>query len=266
MAPDEIEDIDDEADKEEEREPLNLKVKIDSPGACQRHITVTVPREDIERYFDKAFGELMPTANVPGFRAGRAPRKLVESRFRKDVAGQVKGSLLMDSLSQVTEEQKLAAISEPDIDVAAIELPDEGPLTFEFDIEVRPEFDLPNWKGLTIERPTRNFTSKDIDQELARLLASHGRLTPVDGPAAVGDYITANFTFKDGDEIVSEIRERSVRSGGGARVFRTERSTTSPGRWRASRPAKRGRCRFKWPTARRTSGSAASNAPPRSKF
>jgi trigger factor len=204
-------DAEDEGGEEEERQPLALDVKIDSPGACQRHVTVTIPRDDIERYFDKAFGDLMPTAAVPGFRAGRAPRKLVEHRFRKDVADQVKGSLLMDSLSQITEDQKLAAISEPDLDVEAVELPDEGPMTFEFDIEVRPEFDLPQWKGLTIERPVRQIAAKDIDQELQRHLASRGRLTPVDGPAAAGDYITANFTFKDGDEVVKEIRERTVR-------------------------------------------------------
>jgi trigger factor len=200
-----------DSEEQEEREPLKLEVQIASPGACQRHVTVTVPREDIERYFDKAFGDLMPTATVPGFRAGRAPRKLVEHRFRKDVADQVKGSLLMDSLSQITEDQKLAAISEPDLDVAAIEMPDEGPMTFEFDIEVRPEFDMPQWKGLTIERPMREISAKDIDQELQRLLASRGRLTPVDGPASPGDFITANFTFKDGDEVVNENRERTVR-------------------------------------------------------
>src|SRR5712671_1889749 len=102
MAPEDVEseetqnEAEGEASEEqEEREPLNLDVKIASPGSCQRHITVTVPREDIERYFDKAFGDLMPNATVPGFRAGRAPRKLVEHRFRKDVADQVKGSLLM---------------------------------------------------------------------------------------------------------------------------------------------------------------------------
>jgi trigger factor len=207
----EAEDADQDGAGQEEREPLKLDVKIDSPGACERHITVTIPRDDIERYFDKAFGELMPTATVPGFRAGRAPRKLVEHRFRKDVADQVKGSLLMDSLSQVTDEQKLAAISEPDLDPAAIELPDEGPMTFEFDIEVRPEFDLPQWKGLTIERPVRQISAKDIDQELERLLASRGRLAPVNGPASPGDYITANFSFKDGDEVVTEMREKTVK-------------------------------------------------------
>ncbi|HEV2968938.1 MAG TPA: trigger factor [Pirellulales bacterium] len=209
----ELKDTGDEAEgaEKEEREPLKLNVQIDSPGACQRHVTVTVPRDDIERYFDKAFADMMPTATVPGFRAGRAPRKLVEHRFRKDVADQVKGSLLMDSLSQVTEEQNLAAISEPDLDPAAIELPDEGPMSFEFDIEVRPEFDLPHWKGLTIERPVRQISAKDIDQELGRLLASRGRLVPVNGPASPGDYITANIAVKDGDETITEIPEKTVK-------------------------------------------------------
>ena len=56
-------------------EPLNLDVQVASPSACERHVTVTIPREDIDRYFDDAFSEMMPTAAVPGFRAGRAPRK-----------------------------------------------------------------------------------------------------------------------------------------------------------------------------------------------
>ncbi len=154
-------------------------------------MTVTIPREDIERYYDKAFSEMMGTAAVPGFRPGRAPRKLIEHRFRKDVADQVKGSLLMDSMAQITDDEKFAAISEPDFDPSAVELPEEGPLTFEFDLEVRPEFDLPEWKGLTIERPVREFTEADVDKRLEVIVANRGQLVPFDGPAASGDYISA---------------------------------------------------------------------------
>ena len=67
---------------EEAPEKLNLDVQVTSPGACERHVTVTISRDDIDRYFDDAFGELMPTAAVPGFRIGRAPRKVVENRYR----------------------------------------------------------------------------------------------------------------------------------------------------------------------------------------
>jgi trigger factor len=200
---------DDEAEAEVQK--LNLSLKVDSPSACQRHVTVTIPREDIDRYYDKAFSELMTTVSVPGFRAGRAPRKLVEARFRKDVSDQVKGSLLMDSMTQVTEDEKFSAISEPDFDPAAVAVPDEGPMTFEFDLEVRPEFDLPQWKGLSIERPIHEIGKKDIDKRLEEILARHGRLVPFDGPAATGDYVVCNLTFKNGAVELSTSKEEVIR-------------------------------------------------------
>src|SRR5690349_20537870 len=125
---------------EMEKPKMDLNVKVDVPSACERHVTVTIPRADVDRYFNDVFSELMPSAAVPGFRPGRAPRKLVEQRFRKEVLGQVKGSLVMDSIAQASEDQKLTAISEPDFDFAAVEVPEDGDMTFEFDIEVRPEF------------------------------------------------------------------------------------------------------------------------------
>ncbi len=197
-----------EAAEAEEKKRLNLEVTIAKPSACQRHITIKIPHEDVERYFDDAFGELMPSAQVPGFRAGRAPRKLVEHRFRNEVKDQVKSNLLMDSMAQVSEEQKLAAISEPDLNLGAVEVPDDGPMTFEFDIEVRPDFDMPNWKGLEVERPTREFTEKDLDTQMKRLLAQRGRLVPYEGAAESGDYISVNITFKDGDNVISKTDEQ----------------------------------------------------------
>ncbi len=200
---------DDAAESEEQK--LNLAIEVDSPSACERHITVTIPREDIDRYYDKAYSDLMGTAAVPGFRAGRAPRKLIESRFKKDVGDQVKGSLLMDSMTQITEDEKFSAISEPDFDPLAVEIPDEGPMKFEFDIEVRPEFALPEWKGLKVERPVREFESKDIDRRLEQILARHGRLVPHDGPGVSGDYITCNLTFKNGAVELSSAKEEVIR-------------------------------------------------------
>lgn len=197
-----------EGDESAEEKKLHLDVNIDARSACERHVTVTIPREDINRYFDDAYSEMMDKAVVPGFRAGRAPRKLVELRFRKDVGDQIKNTLLMDSLTQLSEEGKFSPISEPDIDPLAISLPDDGPMKFEFNIEVRPEFDLPQWKGLKINRPKREFTDKDIERQMKDILARHGRLVPHDGPAEAGDYVTVNLRFKDGDNVISEFKEQ----------------------------------------------------------
>ena len=203
------------SEPEEQEKLLDLQVQVAAPSACERHVTVTVSRGDIDRYLDNAYSELMPGANVPGFRIGRAPRKIVETKFKKEVGEQIKGSLLLDSLSQISEQQSFTAISEPDLNLDAIEIPAEGPMTFEFDIEVRPEFDMPKWKGIKLERPVREFEKADIDQHLEKMLTRFGQLVPFEGTAAVGDYVTTNITSSHGGtqlesekEVVLRIREK----------------------------------------------------------
>ncbi len=196
--------VEDQQDDDEGPGRLDLIVDIASPSACERHVTVTVSRADIDRYFDDAYSNMMSEAVVPGFRAGRAPRKLVEQRFKKEASEQVKSSLLMDSLSQISEESDFAAISEPDLNLDAIEVPDTGPMTFEFDIEVRPEFDLPKWKGLKIDRPVRDFTDEDVNTQVSQMLARYGQLAPHEGAAEEGDFLTLNIsTISDGEQVAS---------------------------------------------------------------
>jgi len=196
---------------EEEKQPLKLDIQITQPHACERHVTVTVDREDVDRYLDKAFGELAPKAEVAGFRKGRAPRKLVEQRYKREIREQVKGQLLMDSLEQVTEEAGFSAISEPDFNYEAVEIPDEGPLTYEFDIEVRPEFDLPKWKGLNLTRPVRENTKALIDNRIRRLQEKYADLAPQEGPIEAGDFMVCDVTFHHGSENLARMKEATFR-------------------------------------------------------
>ncbi len=190
---------------------LSLNVKIEKPGSCKRHITITVSREDIDRYLDDAFGDLTPKAEVRGFRPGRAPRKLVEQQFKEQIKDQVKGALLLDCLQQISEDHDFSAISEPDFDIQKVEIPDEGPMTFEFDLEVRPEFDLPKWQGLKIESPRHEITTEDIDNHLKKVLERYSRLVPHDGPADTELAVVANLTFRHAGEVVATLEEQTLR-------------------------------------------------------
>lgn len=190
--------------------PLSLDVAIEEVSTCQRRVRVTIPREDIDRYHDKAVADLVPTALLPGFRPGRAPRRLVGSRFKTELAEQIRSKLLADAMTQVTERQKLAPISEPDLDVAAVLLPDAGPMTFEFSIEVRPEFELPKWKGLSINRPVRDIGEADVDEALGNLLRERGRFVPSDDPPRVGDLVVANLHFAADGRDLSAAEELEI--------------------------------------------------------
>ena len=106
---------------------------------------------------------------MPGLPARPAPRQLVEKRFRKQVAEQVKSTLLMACLEQLDEDYKLNPITQPELDVEAIELPDDGPMRFEIEVEVRPDFPLPAYKALTVKRPVKTITEADVDAQLKAL-------------------------------------------------------------------------------------------------
>ena len=72
----------DEASAVAEPQPLKIDVNVEETSTCQRKVKVSIPREEIDRYHEEAVGDLMPTALLPGFRPGRAPRRLVGSRFK----------------------------------------------------------------------------------------------------------------------------------------------------------------------------------------
>ena len=195
---------------DEQTKEMNLNVEVEETSACQRKVTVTIPRDEIERYFKDKFDDLVPKAEVPGFRHGKAPRELVEKKFRPQVADQVKGTLLMDSLAQVSDNQDFSAISEPDLDYEQVTIPEDGDMTYTFTIEVRPEFEMPEWKGLSLERPEHEFTDDDIDNHIAKLALRFSELAPVDEKVAAEDYIVCNITSRYDGKVVSSDEEVTI--------------------------------------------------------
>lgn len=192
------------------KKPLEIDVKVDVTSTCERHVVVIIPRAEVERYRQDAFSDVAPKAELPGFRAGKAPRKLVESRFREQVNDQVKSTLVMDSLQQITEGDHFSAISEPDFDYEAVELPDEGDFKYEFKIEVRPDFETPKWEGLELERPTCELTDKHVDEHLSRTLKRFMAGEAVDGPIEMGDNVTLSAKFTLDGRVVSSFDEQEA--------------------------------------------------------
>jgi trigger factor len=84
-------------------------------------------------------------------------------------------------------------------------------MKFEFDLEVRPEFDLPEWKGLAIDKPVYKYTEKDIDKRVREILGQYGTLVPHDGSAEPGDHVNCNLSFTHDGQEVSRSNEESIR-------------------------------------------------------
>jgi trigger factor len=204
---------DQQADEQAENLPprLNLKVDIDDAGPCRKHVTVTVPREDVEKYFARATGEMVGSASVPGFRKGHAPKQLIERRFRKELSEEVKRGVLLQSLEQLEGEERLDPINQPDIDIESLDIPEEGDFTYDFEVEVRPEFSLPDYSGLTIERPTREVTDADVEHHLHNFLEQFGSFEERDGAAEPGDYLRLTIAFEHEGRPLRKIEDQRAR-------------------------------------------------------
>ncbi len=198
----------------EEAVKLKQEVVITDAGPCKKHVKVTVDRSAINTRMDEKFSDMMVKnpVQVPGFRTGKAPRKIVVKKFFKEISAEVKNEILMASLEQLAEEQALSPLSPPELDPSKVLIPEaaDEPMVYEFNIEVRPEFDLPDYKGLKIRRPIHTFTPDDIARETKRILEPYGTLTPKEGDGvtvAMDDLVTTTLVIKDGETEMNKVNE-----------------------------------------------------------
>jgi trigger factor len=223
--------------QQEEIAPLRLK------------LTISVPRDVMSERMDEQFRELKREAAVPGFRKGRAPLRLVEKRFGSEVGDQLVTQLVSSGYMAAIEKEELKPISDPvlwvtapeeradekgilrmiDVDrllpleeaIEHIRMPDQGPLVFSCELELKPEFELPNLEEITVTPPELEIGDKEVDTELERMRKWRGSFEPVDEGAAVelDDMLIASLTMMvDGELIKQEdsfdLAARDVRVSG----------------------------------------------------
>ena len=201
------ENVNQNMESSEQTEPVdNLppnEVNVEEVGTLKKKVTVKVPRARIDAKRDELFGDLSGSAQVPGFRIGHAPRRLLEKRFGKDVAQDVRNGLIGAALGDAIEKSELKAIGEPSLELEKIEIPETGDLEFSFEVEVAPDFELPELKGIKVEKPVVTITDDRVDHEIDNWAQSQVRYEAAEGAAAAeGDVVTAGakITIEGQDE------------------------------------------------------------------
>ena len=213
---------DQDAPQDQTEEPegkLSLTVEIEDVAPCKKHLRVEVDRTHVDEKLGEALDQLVDTSQVPGFRQGRAPKALVAKRFRREMGNQVKGELVAAAFEQALEEHDLTLLSQPDMKLEDIQLLDEGPLTFEAEIQVRPQFEIPAYDRVEIQRPRVEVTDGQIDEAMDSLRDRNARLVPkADEPAEAGDVLVADLTLTLADRTVKQDHDVNVRVAPTARL------------------------------------------------
>lgn len=224
----------------EEQAKARLKeaivVERENIGTLRARLTVTIPREVLDERLGDQYTELQRDALIPGFRKGHAPRRLVEKRFSTDVGDQLKGQLVGDGFLAAVERENLKPLGDPLLRVSApvknrgetastgvdvdqllpldkglehVALPREGPFQFSCEVELKPEFELPELSGIPLKRPNVTVEEKDVDLRIQRINEFRATYRPVEeGAVEEDDLLYCEMTCDVGGE--SFLSEESV--------------------------------------------------------
>lgn len=174
---------------------MKLQVAVADLSQCRKDLTVEIPVEEVNAAFEKTYGAYARQMKAPGFRPGRVPRTIIKQRFAKEVRDDVIKSLVPQALQFAIIEHMLRIVGDPRIDDLS---GNEGePMRFKATIEVLPEFELKEYKGLKLTKRVTPVPEHEVEHTLEHLRQSASEFVPVeDRPSNDGDFVSVNLVGK----------------------------------------------------------------------
>ncbi len=179
-------------------------------------LTVSLTEDEIKPTMDHAYKHVAEQVNIPGFRKGKVPARILEQRVGK---GAIIEHAVNDGLPQwygaAVEETGIKPLAQPEIEVTKVPLEDGTELEFTATVEVRPEFELPALDTLTVEVEAATVSDEDVEERLTNLRERFGTLKTVDRPAADGDFVTIDLAAEVDGSAVDSVQGTSYQIGAG---------------------------------------------------
>ena len=165
----------------------------------ERHFNITISAKDVKDKYDKEMADIRKKGKFDGFRPGRIPIRILESKYGKSVYSEISGKTIDESISKLCKDKKINLASQPKLDIKNNQLGQDIVLSIE--IEPMPEIVLPDLKTITLERPVIDVQSQDIDDHLNEIAGQHKEYQEKNGKASNGDQVIIDFNGKlDGKE------------------------------------------------------------------
>jgi len=187
-----------------------------SPTRVKLNIVVTP--DELKPSVTHAYGHIAETINIPGFRKGKVPPPIIDQRVgREEVLNHAVSESLDKFYREAVTETEIRVLGRPEADVVG--WPDvkdfSGDLTIAVEVDVRPDFDLPDYEGIELTVDTVEISDDEVDEELANLRTRFGTLVTVDRPATTGDFAQIDLTATIGDDEVDTAKGISYELGSG---------------------------------------------------
>jgi trigger factor len=175
-----------------------VKSVSETLGPTRVKLSVEVPFAELQPNLDEAYKRIAAQVNVPGFRKGKVPARIIDQRFgRGAVLEEAINEALPGLYSQAVDEAELRTLGSPDVEIT--ELEDGDKLTFTAEVDVRPEIELPAWEGVALTVDDIEVDEEKVAEQLEQLRQRFGTLVPVERAAAEGDHVTIDLAARDED-------------------------------------------------------------------
>ena len=176
-----------------------MKFTVEDVNTVKKIIHVEIPKEDITTELDQAYKNLKKGAKVKGFRPGKAPRSVLERIYKKDVNANVSSKLIQDSIIDAIKESELKVIGNPIVDPPPLN--GNEPYKYDATVEINPEIEEIDFKGLNIKRTLYEVSDEEIDTQLKMLQKNLAQKKPIEKNRSVkdGDFAVIDYEgFNDG--------------------------------------------------------------------
>ena len=182
-----------------------VKSAVENLSPTRVKLTVEVPFEELKPSIDAAYKTIGQQVQVPGFRRGKVPARIIDQRIGKGaVLQEAVNEALPQFYGQAIDETGLKPLSQPEVDVTEIPLEDGQQLAFAAEMDVRPAIEMPDFTGITVDVDDVEVTDEDVNANLAQLQERFGSLVGVDRAARTGDFVSIDLSASiDGEEIDS---------------------------------------------------------------
>jgi trigger factor len=178
-----------------------LKSTVEQVSPTRVKINVEVPFDELKPNFERAYRKIAQQVRIPGFRPGKAPARVLESRIgRAPVLDEVVNEVIPAKYVEAVRAGEVRTLGQPEFEVTKLE--DREVLEFTAEVDIRPDITLPDFSELAVSVDDVELTDAEVDEQLDELRARFGTLTGVDRPAENGDFVSIDLSASvDGEEV-----------------------------------------------------------------
>ena len=193
-----------------------MKSAVETLTPTRVKLTVEVPAADLQPKLDAAYKSIGANVQIPGFRKGKVPNRIIDQRFgRGAVVQEAVNDALPEYYTQAMTENDLTPLSQPEVNLTTLPMEEGQDLAFEAEVDIVPQFELPDFSGIEVVVDPVQASEEDVQTRIDNLRERFGTLKPIKRKAKTGDHLTIDLSAKIGEEEIDSVTGVSYEIGSG---------------------------------------------------